>query len=342
MSAKVLKTKAEDISKKPQKEKVEKPVKEKVEKPVKEKVEKPVKERVEKPVKVKMENSAQDSLIENKKPLLSNGSIHISRARCEWYMRHYISDDVVEGKIKELKESLKTLTSEDEIKNTKTTIDGLNKGLFRVSHYAPTAVAIVADTVVKDLVRYGINQVTQSGKKTLDISYFQTENIKSLRYYSLFGNIVNVLNAAALVEVADSKKKKDTEGVEETEQQVDTQSDGMTFNTYITNAINDIKKEIDTTKIIIGTRVKKYLNDLVIELIKRIVIITKSLLKSIINVRTIVPEHIKAVTNIFLLDGNALNTDIDDLLKFIDEKVEESKTAPPKADDKAEVVVAAE
>ena len=337
MSAKVLKTKAEDTTKKPQKEKAEKPVKEKVvkEKVVKEKVVKAAKEKV-----VKVENLAQEPLIENKKPLLPSGSIHISRARCEWYMRHYISDDVVEGKIKELKESLKTLTSEDEIKNAKAAIDGLNKGLFRVSHYAPTAVAIVADTVVKDLVRYGINQVTQSGKKTLDISYFQTENIKSLRYYSLFGNILSALNTAALAEVADSKKKKEGDVVEEAEPQTDTQSDGMTFTTYITNAINDIKKEVDTTKIIIGTRVKKYLNDLVIELIKRIVVITKSLLKSIINVRTIVPEHIKAVTNIFLLDGNALSGDVDDLLKFIDEKVEESKTVQPKSDDKVEVAAA--
>jgi hypothetical protein len=247
---------------------------------------------------------------------VKNNEIHISRARCEWYMRNLISDDVIEAEIKELKEKLKTLTAEDEVKVVKNKINDLNKKIFRISHYAPTVVSIICDTVVKDLIKFGINQVNQSGKKTLDILHFQSESIKALRYYALISN-------SSILNNIESLKTKKVEGEDATIVAPDT--DTMTFNTYIVNAINDVKKDSDT-KIIVGTRVKKFLSDLVIELIKRIMVITKSLLKTIINVRTIVPEHIKAIINILLIDSNTLSNDIDELMKLVDLKMEENKT----------------
>ena len=54
-------------------------------------------------------------------------------------------------------------------------------------------------------------------------------------------------------------------------------------------------------------------------------VITKSLLKTIINVRTIAPEHIKAIINILLLDSNTSSNDIDELMKLVDLKMEEAK-----------------
>jgi hypothetical protein len=269
------------------------------------------KKKAEKVEKVEKVEVKKDANIE-----LKSNEIHISRARCEWYMRNLISDNVIEEEIKELKESLKTLTAEDETKVVKGKINELNKKIFRISHYAPTVVSIICDTIVKDLIKYGINQVNQSGKKTLDILHFQPESIKTLRYYSLISNS-SILNNIELLKV----KKADSEDVVVSVAEPDT----MTFNTYIVNAINDIKKDNDT-KIIVGTRVKKFLSDLVIELIKRIMVITKSLLKTIINVRTIVPEHIKAIVNILLLDSNASSNDIDELMKLIDLKMEEVKT----------------
>lgn len=271
-------------------------------------------EKVEKTKKI-VEN---DSSTKNK-----SGEIHISRARCEWYMRNLISDNVIELEIKELKESLKSLTVEDETKVVKGKINDLNKKIFRISHYAPTVVSIICDTVVKDLIKFGINQVNQSGKKTLDILHFQSDSIKSLRYYSLISNS-SVLNNIELLKT----KKVEGEDVAVSTEAVDT----MTFNTYIVNAINDVKKDNDT-KIIVGTRVKKFLSDLVIELIKRIMVITKSLLKTIINVRTIVPEHIKAIINVLLVDSNTSTNEIDELMKLIDLKMEEAKTSQKKSNE---------
>ena len=267
--------------------------------------------------KKKVEKVEKKTLEVNDSPKVKNNEIHISRARCEWYMRNLISDNVIETEIKELKESLKSLTVEEEVKVVKNKINDLNKKIFRISHYAPTVVSIICDTVVKDLIKFGINQVNQSGKKTLDILHFQSDSIKSLRYYSLISNS-SILNN---IEVLKAKK---VDGEETAVVAVD--SDTMTFNTYIVNAINDIKKDSDT-KIIVGTRVKKFLSDLVIELIKRIMVITKSLLNTIINVRTIVPEHIKAIINILLLDSNTLSNDIDELMKLVDLKMEEAKTS---------------
>lgn len=275
------------------------------------------KKRVKAPV-TNDEKPAEPAIVDDSKR--NNSGIHISRARCEWYMRNLISDEPIEARLKELKDKLKTLTVEDEIKATKNEINELVKVLFRISHYAPTAVSIICDTVVKDLIRYGINQVTQSGKKTLDVSHFQSESIKSLRYYSL------ISNSSVLTNFVDVSKQKKAEGdvVEEAEH-----ADTMTFNTYIANAINDIKRDGDNDKkIIIGTRVKKFLSDLTIELIRRVMVITKALLKSVVNVRTIVPEHIKAVANILLIDGNTSTNEVDYLMNLIDTKLEEAKTKP--------------
>lgn len=271
---------------------------------------------------------AQNVEAEKKALTTSNNGIHISRARCEWYMRNLISDDAIEAKIKELKDGLKSLTVEDEIKAAKNEINELNKKLFRISHYAPTAVSIICDTMVKDLIRFGINQVVQSGKKTLDILHFQTDELKSLRYYSLISN-------SSILASIESLKQKKPEPAEPAAEAAAEPADTMTFNTYIVNAINEIKKERDnSTKIIVGTRVKKFLSDLIIELIKRVMVITRALLKSIVNVRTIVPEHVKAIVNILLVDGNASTNDIDDLMRFIDLKMEEAKV-----NQKNEVVV---
>jgi len=282
---------------------------------------KATKKQPKKPVEATNEVSDADKKVVN-----SNG-IHISRARCEWYMRNLISDDAIESQIKELKEGLKALSAEDEIKAKKNEINELNKKLFRISHYAPTAVSVICDTLVKDLIRFGMNQVIQSGKKTLDILHFQLDEIKSLRYYALISNSSILSNIEQL-------KLKKVEG----EDVVAEPNDTMTFNTYIVNAINEIKKERDSdTKIIVGTRVKKFLSDLVIELIKRIMVITKSLLKSIVNVRTIIPEHIKAIVNIILVDGNALSNNIDDLMKLVDLKMEEAKVSQKNDTEKPQV-----
>jgi hypothetical protein len=252
------------------------------------------------------------------------GNIHISRARCEWHFRNCISDEPIEAQIKALKELQKATTDENELKSNKSKIDELNKNLIRISQYTPHAVAVICDLVVKDMISCGINQISQSGKKTLDTSYFYSSNLNESNLYPLIRTLPTYIDGAKLEDVTKKKLKKGDE--EDLAQNDDGDTDveelgsNMTFTTYINKAIIDVKKSFDI-KLTIGTKVKKYLSDLLIELIKRLAVMTKSLLKNVINVRTIAPNHIKAIISLILLDGNITDLEIEKLLLTIDEKL---------------------
>ena len=299
--------------------KVEKP---KVEKPKVEKVkvEKPKSEKAKssKPKSDSTENSentAPDTKSVKKVLNAVTGDIHISRPRSEHYLRKYILDEGIDSRLKEYKEKQKTLsdeTSNDFIENKKK-IDELNKQLFRTNQYTPYAISIISDIVFKELVSHGFTQVLQSGKKTLDVSHFYSGDLNGLSTFSIIKNLPTYANFDLSSE---SKKKKDDEVEDQETLDVST---NMSFVTYVTNGILWLKnaKNINIT---IGTKVKKYLSDLVIDLIRKLSLITKILLK-VMNVRTITPSHIKAAVHILLIEGNVSDQICESILTTIDEKM---------------------
>jgi hypothetical protein len=278
-----------------------------------------------------------------KSPLI--GNIHISRARCEWHFRNFISDEGIESQIKALKELQKVTTDEGELKSNKTKIDELNKNLIRISQYTPHAISVICDLVIKDMISRGITQILQSGKKTLDISYFYSSDINESYLYPLIKSLSTYTDGYKKLEDMSKKKLKkseEEEGVAEDGGDTDVEELGsnMTFTTYINKAIIDVKKSFDT-KITIGTKVKKYLSDLLTELIKRLAVMAKALLKNVINVRTIAPNHVKAIISLLLLDGNVAEVEVENTMALIDEKLKLFQQAMVK-ELKTEEVVAAE
>jgi hypothetical protein len=285
-------------------------------------------------------DSADDK---KKSPLI--GNIHISRARCEWHFRNFISDEGIESQIKALKELQKVTTDEGELKSNKTKIDELNKNLIRISQYTPHAISVICDLVIKDMISRGITQILQSGKKTLDISYFYSSDINESYLYPLIKSLSTYTDGYKKLEDMSKKKLKkseEEEGVAEDGGDTDVEELGsnMTFTTYINKAIIDVKKSFDT-KITIGTKVKKYLSDLLTELIKRLAVMAKALLKNVINVRTIAPNHVKAIISLLLLDGNVAEVEVENTMALIDEKLKLFQQAMVK-ELKTEEVVAAE
>jgi hypothetical protein len=299
--------------------KVEKP---KVEKPKveKAKVEKPKSEKP-KSEKAKVENPKSENgnteLDANatktvKKTLNAvTGDIHISRPRSEHYLRKYILDEGIDLKLKECKEAQKLLsdeTSNEYIENKKK-MDELNKQLFRTNQYTPYAISIICDIAFKELVSHGFTQVLQSGKKTLDVSHFYSGNFDELSTFSIIKNLPTYSNFDL------SAKKKD----DDLEVQESVESTNMSFVTYVTNGILWLKTE-KNINITIGTKVKKYLSDLIIDLIRKLSLITKILLK-VMNVRTITPNHIKAAVHVLLIEGNVSDQICEAILTTIDEKM---------------------
>jgi hypothetical protein len=291
--------------------KVEKP---KVEKP---KTEKPKveKTKTEKP-KVEKTDANDTSVAKAVKKTLNavTGDIHISKPRSEHYLRKYILDDVIDLKLRECKEQQKTLSDENsnEFIENKKKIDELNKQLFRTNQYTPYAISIICDIAFKELVSHGFTQVLQSGKKTLDVSHFYSGDFNGLSTFSIIKNLPTYANFDLSLE---SKKKKE----DEVEIQELVESTNMSFVTYITNGILWLKTE-KNINITIGTKVKKYLSDLVIDLIRKLSLITKILLK-VMSVRTITPNHIKAAVHILLIEGNVSDQICESILSTIDEKM---------------------
>jgi hypothetical protein len=255
------------------------------------------------------------------------GDIHISRPRTKFYFRKFsnsskatLSNDVNLDQLDLLKEKQKTLIegSDDYITNKKK-IEDLNKLLIRNSYFTPHAIAIICDYVFKDLVKHGFEQVAKSGKKTLDVVHFYDEGVKSINSYSIVKNLLTYANFD-VNEVKKDPKKKVVETVQEdTPQQLESSDNSMSFITYIINGINWYKS-VNNLNITIGTRVKKYLSDLVIDLINKLALITRVLI-NIMNIKTASPDHIKTAVKILLIGENTTELAMSEILSFMDEKL---------------------
>lgn len=257
------------------------------------------------------------------------GNIHISRPRSKFYLKKYLNSFKLDGVefstdlLDSLKEAQKTLSPEsEEFISAKAKIDSMNKSLIRTNYFAPHTISIICDYVIKDMISHAIDELLQTGKKTLDISHFYMGNVKDLKSYSVFNN----LPTYSTTDYLSKEKKKAGDEVPTTETVEATDGNqNMSFMTYITNAINWVKSEKGVS-ITIGTRVKKYFSDLIIDLIKKSAVLTRSLLK-LMNIRTVSPDHIKTILHMMMINGNASDEQCLELGTFIDEKLAVFKNA---------------
>lgn len=279
------------------------------------------------PVETPVETGDQEKKTPVEKVLpVTLGNIHISRPRSKFYLKKYLNSfkfdglDISSELVDSLKETQKTLTPEsEEFVANKAKIDSINKALIRTNYFAPHTISIICDYVIKDMIMHAIDELLQTGKKTLDLSHFYMGNVKDLKSYSIFSHLPTYSNTDHL---SKEKKKASDEVVEAVETD---SSQNMSFMTYITNALNWIKSEKGVS-ITIGTRVKKYFSDLIIDLIKKAAILTRSLLK-LMNIRTVSPEHIKTILHMMMISGNASDDHCSELGLFIDEKLAVFKAA---------------
>ena len=154
----------------------------------------------------------------------------------------------------------------------------------------------------------------------MDVVHFYDEDVKSINSYSIIKNLSTYTNFD-FTEVKRDKKKPNLETVsqEELPQQLDPPDNSMSFITYIINGINWYKS-VNSINITIGTRVKKYLSDLIIDLICKLALITRVLI-NIMNIKTASPDHIKTAVKILLISENTTDQAMSDILSFMDDKI---------------------
>lgn len=272
--------------------------------------------------------------------------ISISPARCSAHLKKNLINKEVDSKIHDLKEKLKSSTDDSEISSIKEEISLLSQRVVRISAETPTVMAVICDGFIEDLLKHSINETLASNKKMVDVSYIMSGDHKKNLYYSIYHKLPTFVNYDPKIyeelkkqKMEDNKKakkaKKDgeqvtevvLENVENVPTTVNTTSEEgkTTFNTYIDAVLKNVKKDLqvaDNIKIRTSIEVRNFLSDMIIECIKRFVILSKIFVQQIMGVRTMNSNHIKAIVHMFMKDEGNTDEQIEQVINRINEKTE--------------------
>lgn len=291
-------------------------------------------------------NNTQVPDVENKKrqQLTDILNISISPARCASHLKRNLSNKEIDSEIHNLREKFKTLDNDEEKMKLKEEISTLSQKVVRISSETATVMAVICDGFVEDLLKHSINETLASNKKMVDVNYIMSGDHKKNLYYSIYYKLPTFINYDAKIyeelrkkKLEDNKKakkiKKDGENNEQTSDTDTTnnttvvvQEDGKTtFNTYIDAVLKNVKKDLqlaENIKIRTSIEVRDFLSDMIIECIKRFVILSKIFVQQIMGVRTMNSNHIKAIVHMFMKDEGNTDEQINTVINRINEKID--------------------
>jgi hypothetical protein len=271
-------------------------------------------------------------------------NISISPARCATHLKQYLVNNEIEKEIKDLRSEWKSNDiSDTEKENIKLKISELSKKIVRISNETSTVIAIICNEFITDLLKHGINETIKNNKKIVDIASILSGNHEQSIYYSIYyklpsfnkydPKVYETIKKEKLEHSKKNKKSKAVELVEDeaVEEEVETKAedehveDGnkITFNSYIDSIRKCIKKEAqyENVKIRVDSEVRDYLSNMIIECIKRFVVLSKIIVQQIMGVRTMNSSHIKAIIHMFMKDEGNTDEQISVIINNIDDKL---------------------
>jgi hypothetical protein len=299
------------------------------------------------------ENGAEVAEKRTRQQLTVVLAINISQARCATHLKQNLGDEQTEKLIKEYRKALKVAkVAQDEAEQAKLKgkIAELSRTMVRISSETPIAVAVVMDSMVKELIRQGMVQATAADRKIVEVSHLHSGEVASMLYYPLFNKLPTFANydpdheeelrkerAAhnkAAKEAREAKKapaedKKGTksakaaaaEDAAEEEEDEDGQRTKTTFYTYVDNALKAVKKEEPYTAMRVSNRVRDYLSEVITEGISRLANLSRIIVQNVMNVRTMNADHIKAVVHMLMADHGRTEEQMAEVNQKIDEKL---------------------
>ncbi len=265
--------------------------------------------------------------------------ISISPARCAAHLKKNIANKELDNEIRNLRKQFNTVTDENEKNKIKDEISQLSQKVVRISSESSTVMAVICDGFVEDLLKHSISETLASNKKMVDVNYIMSGDHKKNLYYSIYHKLPTFVNYDAKVyedlkkkKIEDNKKakkiKKESDGsdVEVQPTVVSPSDDGKTtFNTYIDAVLKNVKKDLqlaENIKIRTSIEVRDFLSDMIIECIKRFVMLSKIFVQQIMGVRTMNSNHIKAIVHMFMKDEGNTDEQIDLVINRINDKVD--------------------
>jgi hypothetical protein len=268
--------------------------------------------------------------------------ISISPARCAAHLKKNLFNKDIDNEIHELKEKIKNSKDEEEIFKLKSSLSLLSQKIIRISNETSTVMAVICNGFIEDLLKHSINETLANNKKMVDINYIMSGDHKKNLYYSIYYKLPTFVNYDSKV-YEELKKKKSEENKknknkknksddntittldEDSTDITNNSEDGKTtFNTYIDAVLKNVKKDLqlsDNIKIRTSIEVRDFLSDMIIDCIKRFVILSKIFVQQIMGVRTMNANHIKAIVHMFMKDEGNTDEQIDLVINNINEKL---------------------
>jgi hypothetical protein len=298
----------------------------------------------------KINNKGVATLEKKRQQLTDILGISISPARCAAHLKKNLYNKEIDTNIKLLKSKLTEPNAD--IPNINKEISTLTQKIIRISSETSTVMAVICDGFVEDLLKHSINETLASNKKMVDVNYIMSGDHKKNLYYSIYHKLPSFVNydpkvyeemkkkrtednkkhKKSKITVENTEKAETTETTEITETTettettvVDTDDGKTTFNTYIDAVLKNVKKQLqlsDNVKIRTSIEVRDFLSDMIIECIKRFVILSKIFIQRITGVRTMNADHIKVIVNMFMKDEGNTDDQIELVLSRINEKID--------------------
>ncbi|HVE13510.1 MAG TPA: hypothetical protein VNI01_08970 [Elusimicrobiota bacterium] len=285
----------------------------------------------EKPGEAKAKGEAKGEAKKTRQQLATVLQISISQARCAAHLKKALVDEATTARLHELREARKKALDE---KNTeqgaslKNQIDDLSNTMVRLSSDTSIAIAVLLDTAVKELFRFGLEKAS-AGKHLMDIPNLHEKGVEDLPCFPLYGPLPAFRDfkpetedarrkaRAAAKAAREAKRAAPAAAAEEGEESTKT-----SFNTYVEAALREVKRATGKTSTRSAAELRSYVAQLVADVIRRLADLTKILVVHVAGARTMTADNVKAVVRILFVDAGRAPAEIDRVLAAVDEKLQ--------------------
>lgn len=249
--------------------------------------------------------------------------INISQARCATHLKQHLGDETIEAQVKALRGELKLALEKGDAAGAaglREKVAAAGKALVRISSETPIAVAVVWDSAVKELLRYGMDRAIAADRKIVDVTHLhEGDAAGALTLGPLYAKCQLWAGFNAETEVALKKDKAAPK--DETEPEAEEESSKNSFYTYVENSLKTVKKEEAYKAMRVSNRVREYVAELVTQGIGRNTALSRIIVQRIVGARTMNADHVKVVVNMLMTDAGRRDSEIEAITKQIDEKL---------------------
>ena len=272
----------------------------------------------------------------------------VSNARCATHVKRALGGSPGKTGLPDLRKALaaaKAANNAVDAESFQQQIDEIVHSSIRVSADHSIAMSVVADGILNELIRFGMDQsIACKTSKMVGVAHLHNGAVADLTFYPLFANCVawkkydpvfeeelKAKRAAAnkaIREARDAKKAAGT-GVVELSPAVVTDDDEdssdatgkTTFMTYVDDAVKKVRTDEQYAAHRVHCRVREYLSDLIAQVIAHLTTLGKIVVQNAAEVRTMNPEHLKVVIMLLMMNDGKNKDTIDKILSTIDEKL---------------------